>query len=403
MTITERFVPTSTDAEVLIDGYLCFESQHTLEVGMSSTVQDGTVGQDKWRYRQATQSGADFSMQGYKRSSQALRDFQGRWNEAQQDGDFLFAMWAQEAELTIGNEIESAYVVPTGNPSSAGVGVLTSLNLSADVAGRVHFGTLKSPHMSDEANVISSTDNSDYRLLRIDAKGPSKLGSVNAISDAPKGAVVGFTVKELVGSDAQVPTLTFNLPANEWRGGGIPPADRMKKIYVSHTVDGVLTEKEVGPYGAHQLAENVVEDLVALRWADGFGMFYEWTEDDQGNNTAITFKGNQGGATKDIVFPAKNDVPATAPWRGTDSGTLGSTMIRLFSQTGSGGSAVRKYLSPLVPIDEHHLDKPVSWAGIEDQEITKLGIEVRNPLLTGPSVYDFQVRYAIWYAPLEVL
>ena len=184
MTITDRFVPTITDAEVLIDGYLCFESQHTLEVGMSSTIQDGTVGQDKWRYRQATQSGADLSLQGYKRSSQALKDFQQRWNTAQQNGDFLFAMWAQDDELTIGNDVESAYVVPTGNPSSASVTALTSLNLSANVSGRVHFGTLRSPHMSANANVISSKDNSDYRLLQIDAKGPSKLGSVNAITDA---------------------------------------------------------------------------------------------------------------------------------------------------------------------------------------------------------------------------
>ena len=403
MTITERFVPTITDAEVLIDGYLCLESQHTLEVGLSSTIQDGTTGQDKWRYRQATQSGADLSLQGYKRNSQALKDFLARWNTAQQDGDFLFAMWAEDDELTVGGGIESAYVVPTGNPSSAGVGVLTSLNLSADVSSRVHFGTLRSPHMSDGANVISSKTDSDYRLLQIDGVGPSKLGSVNAITDAPLGAVVGFTVKELVGSDAQVPSLTFTLPLNEWRGGGIPPADILKKIYVAHTVDGVLVEKSVGPYGSHHLAENVVDDIENLRWADGFGLFSDWVQDAQGNYTAITFKGNQGGAGKDIVFPAKNTVPATAPWRGADSGTLGSTMIRLFSQTGTGGSAVRKYLSPLVPIDEHHLDKPVSWAGIEDRPITRLGIEVRNPVLTSLAVYDFQVRYAIWYAPLEVV
>ena len=403
MTITERFVPTITDAEVWIDGYLCFESQHTLEVGMSSTIQDGTVGHDKWRYRQETQSGSDINLQGYKRNSDELRAFLRRWNTAQQDGDFLLAIWAEDDELTIGNAIQSGYVLPTGNPSSAGVGALTSLNLSADVSSRVHFGTLRSPHMSAGANVISSPTNTDYRLLQIDGVGPSKLGSVNNIADAPLGAVVGFTVKELVGSDAQVPSITFNLPLNEWRGGGIPSSDILKKIYVSHTVDGVLVEKSVGPYGSHHLAENVIDDLENLRWADGFRLFSDWVQDPQGNYTAITFKGNQGGATKDIVFSAKNDVPALAPWRGSDSGTLGSTMIRLFKQVGTGGSAVRTYLSPLVPIDEHHLDKPVSWAGIADGAITKLGIEVRNPVLTSLSVYDFQVRYAIWYAPLEAV
>ena len=153
---------------------------------------------------------------------------------------------------------------------------------------------------------------------------------------------------------------------------------------MAHTVDGTLVEKSVGPYGAHHTAENVVEDIEALRWADGFHIFSEWQTDARNNYLGVRFTGSQGGATKDIVFPSKNNVPAGAPWRGSDSGTLGSTMIRLFSQTGSGGSAVRKYLSPLVPIDEHHLDKPVSWAGIEDRAITQLGIEVRNPVLTGP-------------------
>ena len=404
MTIENQLISIITDGEVWIGGYLALSSQQTFELTMSTMIQDGTAGKRQWRYRQSVGlSEGNMSLSGFYQRSLDLQRFLRRWNSTDKDDKPILAFWAADNALEVGEYAGITYVVPSGAPVGSGTGTLATLNLSADWTGDYHEGEIKSPHVRDGSNVIEAKADADTVLLQIDGVGGVKRSALAAIADVTGRALAGFTVSEIVGDDANPPEIDFVYPAGQqgWRIGTIPAGDTLKTIQISHTVDGRKITKTVGPYGTHNLVSQVLEDIERLRWPDGFRIFYSEADDpaNPGSNTGVTFRGNLGGVNQDLIFEAANAIPGGAPFRGSETGENGDTEVRLFSQTGTGGSAVRVYLTPYVKAEAH--DIPVVEAAVVENGFTQLGLEVKTPVLTQPAVYDFQVRYALWYVPEE--
>lgn len=400
MATRDNYILAASDSDMVVGDYLLWSEFHQMQ--MSIDISSGVFrrGKDFWGHEQNFAGNGSFSCAANFYDTFKLKAFIRRWREVAADtkADFLPFIWAA-SEMAVGKDVGFTLLNPKNETFNLGSGAVVSGDLTGSWNRVLGEGTLVCSSADAGDNIISTDDDSDFEALwQIGGSGADYYSPVKAVSN-PSGAAVGLLahVKEHVGNDAEVPTLTFRFDSAtaDWRSGVFGAADGGQTMRVGHTVDGQVVYKTFGPYGSSQTTATLYEDIERARWADGFRLFYSMLgADHQGNDTGITFTGSQDGADSDIIFPNDNVMPSGAPWRASDSGTDGDLQIRLVKVLGSGGGRTYIPITDFHPADKS--DTPLFLAAVDLSGLSQVALHARLPARgPGEDGYDFQIRYLI--------
>ena len=389
---------SAADSDMLVGDYLLWSDFHEMQMTIDINQRVFRRGKDFWGHEQNLAGHGGFNCSANLYNTRKLKAFIRKWRETATDtkADFLPFLWAAK-EMLVGSDVGFTLLNPKNETFNLNSGDVASGDLTGSWNSVLGEGELVCGSAGANTNLLTTDDDSDFAALWTIGGRQADYYSPSVAVSNTTGAAVGalVRVKEHVGNDAEVPTLTFPLAsAANWRLGVVRGADIGKTFRIGHTVDGQIVYKTFGPWSLNVTTATVQEQVEAARWADGFHIFITANQDQHGNDTEWIFRGSHDGADSDIVFPSDNEIPTGAPFRGSDSGTDGNMQIRVVKATGTGGSRVFTPLSDFYPADKH--DLPLEIAIVDTTGLTQIALQARLPVKQpSETAYDFQVRYLI--------
>lgn len=309
------------------------------------------------------------------------------WDDAQPSDDPLNVVWSIGNGIRVGEIVNIACMNPVSMSQTAAAEDLIRVDLVAETAGALVSGVLKSAQVAAGNKPLSSAVTTDYAAQAIGGRGPAVYTPTVAVDGGGEAIGVLGVVGSVTGSDATRPQAFIDLPA-AWQGGTVPAAADNMVIRVEH--GGVTRSTRV--FNTGDQLSTIVNEISDFQWDDGFEIDHDFV-----SSTRIRFTGNQVGANVAFTFAASNPLP----FRGTFSGALGRTQVRVVSATGTGGSRTYTGLNDLAGADDHHL--PASSTAVAPVGTTQIGLMFALPVIPPmDSAYNFSLNYNINYAIHEV-